>query len=195
MATFLKLLSSNLVCKPHLGVNLNLWSQIPPNSLPGGGGLYFGGRWVVATFLKLLSSNLVCKSYLGTNFNFWSQIPQTPLPGGLSRERRLYFGGRWVMATFLKLLSSNLVCKPHLSVNLNLWSQNPSTPSPGVPPPGGGGLYFRGTWVMATFLRLLSSNLVCKPYLGTNFNFWRIVATFLKLLISIYSSCFGIGVF
>ena len=68
MDTFLKLLSSNLVCKPHLGVNLNLWSQIPPNSLPGGGGLYFGGRWVVATFLKLLSSNLVYKPYLGAFF-------------------------------------------------------------------------------------------------------------------------------
>ena len=74
MATFLKLLSSNLVCKPYFGLNLNLWSQIPPTppqgGLPGGGGLYFGGRWVVATFLKLLSSNLVCKPYLGANFNF-----------------------------------------------------------------------------------------------------------------------------
>ena len=74
MPTFLKLLSSNLVCKPYFGLNLNLWSQIPPNSppggLPGGGGLYFGGRWVVAIFLKLLSSNLVCKPYLGANFYF-----------------------------------------------------------------------------------------------------------------------------
>ena len=35
----------------------------------------------------------------------------------------------------------------------------------------GRGLYFGGRWVVATFLKLLSSNLVCKPYLGTNFNF------------------------
>ena len=40
------------------------------------------------------------------------------------------------------------------------------------PPPGGGGLYFGDSWVVATFLKLLSSNLVCKPYLGMNFNFW-----------------------
>ena len=72
MATFLKLLSSNLVCKPYFGLNLNLWSQIPsPFGGPSGGeGLYFGGMWVVVTFLKLLSSNLVCKPYLGANFYF-----------------------------------------------------------------------------------------------------------------------------
>ena len=73
MATFLKLLSLNLVCKPYFGLNLNLWSHFPPPPLggpSGGGGLYFGGRWVVATFLKLLSSNLVCKPYLGANFYF-----------------------------------------------------------------------------------------------------------------------------
>ena len=68
MATFLKLLSLNLLCKPYFGLILNLWSQIPPTLPPPGGpgapwgrGLYFGGKWVVATFLKLLSSNLVCK--------------------------------------------------------------------------------------------------------------------------------------
>ena len=50
MATFLNLLSSNLVCKPYFGLNLNLWSQIPPLfwGPSGGGGLYFGGGWVVA---------------------------------------------------------------------------------------------------------------------------------------------------
>ena len=70
VATFLKLLSSNLMSKPYLGVNLNLWESILPTPLPGGGGLYFGVRWVVARFLKLLSSNLVCKLYLGANFYF-----------------------------------------------------------------------------------------------------------------------------
>ena len=39
------------------------------------------------------------------------------------------------------------------------------------PPPGGVGLYFGDSWVVATFLKLLSSNLVCKLHLGTNFNF------------------------
>ena len=52
VATFLKLLSSNLVCKPHLSVNLNLWSQNPPTPSPGvpprGRGGYIlgvGGLW------------------------------------------------------------------------------------------------------------------------------------------------------
>ena len=60
MATFLKLLSLNLLCKPYFGLILNLWSQIPPTLPPPGGpgapwgrGLYFGGKWVVATFLSL----------------------------------------------------------------------------------------------------------------------------------------------
>ena len=48
--------------------------------------------------------------------------------------------------------------------------------SPLTPPPGGSpwgkGIYFKIRWVVATCLELLSSNLVCKPYLGLNINFW-----------------------
>ena len=79
VSTFLKPLSSHLVCKPYLGANSFFevkYPQLPPRGGPrGGGGLYFGIRWVMATFLKLLSSNLVCKSYFGLNLNLWSQIP------------------------------------------------------------------------------------------------------------------------
>ena len=38
-------------------------------------------------------------------------------------------------------------------------------------PLGDGALCFRGKGVVVTFLKLLSSNLVCKPYLGGDSNF------------------------
>ena len=43
--------------------------------------------------------------------------------------------------------------------------------SSGGGPLGDGALCFRGKGVVVTFLKLLSSNLVCKPYLGGDSNF------------------------
>ena len=80
------------------------------------------------------------------------------------------------MTTYLELLSSNLVLESHLGAN----SKSPLTPLGrgllgrgllGGGPLGDGALCFRGKGVVVTFLKLLSSNLVCKPYLGANFNF------------------------
>ena len=70
----------------------------PPGGSPGGEGLYFKIRWVVATCLKLLSSNIVCKPYLGLNINLWSEIPH-PFEDPLG-ERGYILGHRWVVATF-----------------------------------------------------------------------------------------------
>ena len=38
-------------------------------------------------------------------------------------------------------------------------------------PLGDGALCFRGKGIVVTFLKLLSSNLVCKPYFGEDSNF------------------------
>ena len=58
-------------------------------------------------------------------------------------------------------------------MNFNFWSQIPLTPPLAQ---GGGGsgrkrLYFWGTWVVLKFLKILRSKVVCKPYLGANYNF------------------------
>ena len=97
--------------------------------------------------------------------------PLNPPPGGSSGGEGGYFGGRCVVTTNLELLSSNLVCKPHyIWVRILIFEvKSPHSPKGGSS--GEGGLVFGVNGFVATFLKLLSSNLVCKPYLGTNFDF------------------------
>ena len=65
--------------------------------------------------------------------------------------------------------NKNRVYTPSLSlIPLKMWPQ-PTYPQ-NLAPPGEGG-YNLGV-VVASFLKLLSSNLVCKPYLGLNLNLW-----------------------
>ena len=97
--------------------------------------------------------------------------PPTPQGEGFLGGKGTIFWGRCVVTTYLELLSSNLVLESHLGAN----SKSPLTPLGrgllGGGPLGDGALCFRGKGVVVTFLKLLSSNLVCKPYLGGDSNF------------------------
>ena len=83
------------------------------------------------------------------------------------------FWGRGVVAAFLELLSSKFVCKYHFGANFNFLSQLPPSTLIGLGFPRGRGVIFSTCLdfraVVATFLGLLSSNLVYKHHLSANF--------------------------
>ena len=83
------------------------------------------------------------------------------------------FWGRGVVAAFLELLSSKFVCKYHFGANFDFLSQLPPSTLIGLGFPRGRGVIFSTCLdfraVVATFLGLLSSNLVFKHHLSANF--------------------------
>ena len=118
------------------------------------------------TFLKLLGSNLVSKPYLVANLNFWCHTP--PHPQGWE-----FLGGTGTILGvvccdhILGAIELKLGMQTSFGCEINFLKSNPPSPQGGSP---GGGLCVGGRWVVASFLKLLSSNLVCKPYLGANFD-------------------------